>query len=72
MLVLYLFHKFHKFIGDNLSDVEAGHSAGCKTILIDGGNQSQPQMSRLGIADYILVNLSIAAQVICKHSVSNF
>lgn len=60
------------FIGDNLSDVEAGHSAGCKTILIDQGNQSQPQMSRFGIADYILANLSIAAQVICKHSVSNF
>ncbi|MBN3884126.1 MAG: HAD family hydrolase [Nostoc sp. JL34] len=60
------------FIGDNLSDVEAGHSAGCKTILIAQGNQSQHQMSPLGIADYILVNLSIAAQVICKHSVSNF
>ena len=60
------------FIGDNLSDVEAGHSAGCKTILIDQGNQSHPQMSRLRIADYILANLSIAAQVICKHSVSNF
>ncbi|MBE9003061.1 HAD hydrolase-like protein [Nostoc sp. LEGE 12447] len=56
------------FIGDNLSDLEAEHSAGSKTILIAQGNQSQIQVSRLGIADYILVILSIAAQVIITAS----
>ncbi|MFS0519974.1 HAD hydrolase-like protein [Nostoc sp. UIC 10607] len=56
------------FIGDNIGDVEAEQSAGYKSILIAQGNQSQLQMSRLGIADYILVNLSIAAQVIITAS----
>ncbi|MBH8565466.1 HAD family hydrolase [Nostoc sp. CENA67] len=59
------------FIGDSLCDVEAGHSAGCKTILIDKGNQSESQISCLEIADYIVSNLSIAAQAICKHSLAN-
>ncbi|MEC4819406.1 MAG: HAD hydrolase-like protein [Scytonema sp. PMC 1069.18] len=29
------------FIGDILNDVEAGHRAGCKTVLIDNGDRFQ-------------------------------
>lgn len=59
------------FIGDMLRDVEAGHSAGCKTILLDNGNQSKTQISNLGIANYIVSNLLIAAQAICQHSAAD-
>ena len=38
------------FIGDILNDVEAGHLAGCRTILIDNGNETQWQLSPFAIA----------------------
>lgn len=33
------------FIGDILNDVEAGNRAGCRTILIDNGNETEWDMS---------------------------
>ncbi|MEH2066677.1 MAG: HAD family hydrolase [Nostoc sp.] len=55
------------FIGDILNDVEAGHRAGCKAILIDNGNETEWQMSPIRIPDYIVADLETAAQVIKKN-----
>lgn len=52
------------FIGDILNDVEAGCRAGCKTILIDNGNETEWQLSAQRLPHYIVTNLSEAALVI--------
>ncbi len=53
-------------IGDILNDVEAGKSAGCKTILIDNGNETEWKLTPSRTPDYIVSNffeavLSIAS-----------
>ena len=40
-------------IGDILNDVEAGNRAGCKTILIDNGNETEWEISSNRIPDYV-------------------
>ncbi|MBV8886420.1 MAG: HAD family hydrolase [Chroococcidiopsidaceae cyanobacterium CP_BM_RX_35] len=52
------------FIGDILNDVEAGHRAGCKTVLIDNGNETEWQMSQQRSPHYIVTDLTKAALVI--------
>lgn len=52
------------FIGDILNDVEAGRRAGCRTILIDNGNETEWQLSPERSPHYIVTDLSEAAQVI--------
>ncbi len=56
------------FIGDILNDVEAGHHAGCKTILIDNGNETEWQLSPIRIPDYVVADLMMAAQMIIRNS----
>lgn len=56
------------FIGDILNDVEAGRRAGCKTVLIDNGNETQWQLSPQRLPHYIVANLVEAAQVILENS----
>ena len=34
------------FIGDILDDIEAGRRAGCRTVLIDNGNETEWEFSR--------------------------
>ena len=51
-------------IGDILNDIEAGHSAGCKTILIDNGNETEWIMSPQRSPDYTVSNLIEAANII--------
>lgn len=51
-------------IGDILNDVEAGTSAGCKTVLIDNGNETEWIWSRNRIPDLIARNLKDAAEYI--------
>ena len=48
-------------IGDILNDVEAGRKAGCRTILIDNGNESEWQMGQMREPDYMAKNLAEAA-----------
>lgn len=48
------------FVGDRISDVEAGNSAGCKTILVKTANEPQP----LGGADFETENLYEAVRLI--------
>lgn len=52
------------FIGDILHDVEAGRSAGCRTILIDNGNETEWQLSVQRLPHHIVTDLHQAAQVI--------
>ena len=52
------------FIGDILNDVEAGHRAGCKTILLDNGNETEWQLSPERTPHYIATDLASSAQVI--------
>ena len=56
------------FIGDILNDVEAGRRAGCKTILIDNGNETEWQLSPQRSPHYTVADLVEAAQVIVGDS----
>ena len=52
------------FIGDILNDVEAGRRAGCRTILIDNGNETEWQMSPQRSPHYKVADLAEAALII--------
>jgi D,D-heptose 1,7-bisphosphate phosphatase len=53
-------------IGDILNDVEAGNKAGCKTILIDNGNETEWISSEIRYPTYIVRNMKEAAAVILE------
>jgi D-glycero-D-manno-heptose 1,7-bisphosphate phosphatase len=55
-------------VGDILNDVEAGWAAGCRTILIDNGNETEWQLSPTRSPHYLVKNLYEAAQIILKGS----
>lgn len=55
-------------IGDILSDVEAGNRAGCKTILIDNGNETEWEMNSLRKPTFIAKGLVQASQLILEHA----
>ncbi len=48
-------------IGDILDDVEAGHRAGCKSVLIDNGNETEWKLSPERLPDYTALDLTEAA-----------
>jgi histidinol-phosphate phosphatase family protein len=51
-------------IGDILDDVEAGHRAGCRAMLIDNGNETEWLLTPARIPDHIVRDLSQAAALI--------
>jgi histidinol-phosphate phosphatase family protein len=51
-------------IGDILHDVEAGRRAGCRTVLIDNGNETEWQLSPLRTPDLTAADLFEAATAI--------
>lgn len=53
-------------IGDILHDVECGRRAGCRTILIDNGNETEWLASPLRIPDFIVPDMLAAAAMICE------
>ncbi|GGH57290.1 histidinol-phosphate phosphatase family protein [Filimonas zeae] len=53
-------------IGDILDDVEAGHRAGCKSILYDVGNETEWVLDRFRNPDHKITNLLKAADIICQ------
>lgn len=53
-------------IGDILNDVEAGNRAGCKTILINNGNETEWLLNEMRQPTAIANNLSEAAQLILQ------
>jgi D-glycero-D-manno-heptose 1,7-bisphosphate phosphatase len=52
------------FIGDILDDVEAGNRAGCRTVLIDNGNETVWRRGPFREPDHIVANLHQAALAI--------
>lgn len=54
-------------VGDILNDVEAGHRAGCRTILIDNGNETEWIDGPLRQPDFTAANLEEAARIILDH-----
>jgi D-glycero-D-manno-heptose 1,7-bisphosphate phosphatase len=55
-------------IGDILNDVEAGNKAGCKTILINNGNETEWVMGDQRVPDYFAASLLESAIIIDNHS----
>lgn len=53
-------------IGDILNDVEAGHRAGCRSILIDNGNETEWADERGRIPDFVVRHFGEAAEHILK------
>ena len=51
-------------VGDILHDVEAGRRAGCKTVLIHNGHETEWKLSPLRWPDYLAENMIQAAQSI--------
>ena len=51
-------------IGDILNDVEAGHRAGARTILIDNGNETEWLLTPNRTPDYRVLNMAQAARII--------
>ena len=56
------------FVGDILDDVEAGHRAHCRTILVDNGNETEwqrhPHDAKLRTPDHVVPDLDVAARII--------
>jgi histidinol-phosphate phosphatase family protein len=53
-------------VGDILHDVEAGRRAGCRTVLIDNGNETEWEMSALRMPDFRAADLYEAAVLIAS------
>lgn len=53
-------------IGDILNDVEAGNDAGCKTILLDNGNETEWLITEKRLPHYRADNLQEAASIITE------
>ena len=54
------------FVGDILNDVEAGNRAGCRTILIDNGNETEWITNEMREPDFVVGNLFAAALTILR------
>jgi len=52
------------FIGDILNDVEAGRRAGCRTILLDNGHESEWQLSPIRTPHITVADWATAASAI--------
>jgi len=52
------------FIGDILNDVEAGRRAGCRTVLINNGKETEWELSQLRLPHHVVSNLEEGASVI--------
>jgi D-glycero-D-manno-heptose 1,7-bisphosphate phosphatase len=53
-------------VGDILNDVEAGNRAGCKTVLINNGNETEWVQGEYRTPDYTCKNINEAAGTILK------
>jgi len=55
-------------VGDILDDVEAGRAAGCRTVLLDNGNETEWELTAARIPHYVARNLAEAAARILDDS----
>lgn len=53
-------------IGDILNDIEAGNMAGCKTILIHNGNETEWEMTAERTPDYMAKNINEAVYYVLE------
>lgn len=53
-------------IGDILHDVEAGKRAGCNTILLNNGNETEWILNKYREPDYTIQHLADAPRLICN------
>jgi histidinol-phosphate phosphatase family protein len=51
-------------IGDILDDIEAGRRAGCRTILLDNGNETEWRAGEARCPDYVVRDLAQAAAIV--------
>jgi D-glycero-D-manno-heptose 1,7-bisphosphate phosphatase len=59
-------------VGDILNDVEAGRRAGCRTILLDNGNETEWEMNELRAPDFVVTDLQAAAdRILCWKTAAN-
>jgi histidinol-phosphate phosphatase family protein len=54
-------------IGDILDDIEAGRRAGCRTVLLDNGNETVWEMSPQRVPHHVARDLAEAANLILEH-----
>jgi phosphoglycolate phosphatase-like HAD superfamily hydrolase len=52
-------------IGDILDDVEAGRRAGCRSILLDVGSETEWRLCPERRPHHVAANLAAAAAIIC-------
>jgi histidinol-phosphate phosphatase family protein len=57
------------FVGDILDDIEAGRRAGCRTVLIDNGNETEWVLNEDRQPHYSAASIDEAARVILTASV---
>ncbi len=55
-------------VGDILNDIEAGRRAGCKTVLIDNGNETEWQEGQDRTPDYIVKSFRELPTIVCSQS----
>ena len=53
-------------IGDILDDIEAGRRAGCRTVLLDNGNETEWQLTPERVPHHIVRDLGEAAALILR------
>jgi len=58
-------------IGDILNDMEAGNIAGCKTILIDNGNETEWKLNVIRTPAHTVKDLEQATEIILKHEMES-
>lgn len=51
-------------IGDILDDIEAGHAAGCRTVLLDVGSETEWRLSAPRQPEFVALSLAAAADCI--------
>lgn len=54
-------------VGDILDDIEAGRRAGCRTVLLDNGGETEWNVTQQRQPDYIVNDLAEAAEIISAH-----
>ncbi|MDX2154538.1 MAG: HAD family hydrolase [Bryobacteraceae bacterium] len=54
-------------VGDILDDVEAGRAAGCRTVLLDNGNETEWVVTASRLPHHVALDLAGAAQHILAH-----
>ena len=59
-------------IGDILHDVEAGNRAGCRTLLIDNGNETEWRLGPRRLPTRMAPDLYSAAMLIAQHEDESF